>query len=161
MHGRHVHAVFVGLDPSFGPQAAAIDRDVRRQLAAIGISTTLLPLTREDFRAGRVAAKAARADIVWGGGNVNEGDPVSYLRDLMRDLPLPRDVSVQLDRVATLSASARERAAAALARRLERESLFAVYEDGAIPELVSPRLGCIIHQPEYPGVDLAALCLKQ
>jgi hypothetical protein len=25
---------------------------------------------------------------------------------------------------------------------------------------VSRRLGCIVHQPEYAGVDLAALCLK-
>ena len=62
--------------------------------------------------------------------------------------------------IATLSSPARERAVAALARQLDRESLFAVYENGAILELVSPRLGCIVHQPEYAGVDLAALCLK-
>jgi hypothetical protein len=36
-----------------------------------------------------------------------------------------------------------------------------VYEQGAVPELVSPRLGCIVHQPEYEGVDFAALCLRR
>jgi hypothetical protein len=36
-----------------------------------------------------------------------------------------------------------------------------VYEDGEIPELRSSRLGCIVHQPEYGGVDLAALCLRK
>ena len=48
----------------------------------------------------------------------------------------------------------------AIARRVERDSLYAVYMTDALPELVSRRLGCIVHQPEYAGVDLAALCLK-
>ena len=60
----------------------------------------------------------------------------------------------------TLSSPERERAALAIARRVERDSLFAVYMNDALPELVSRRLGCIVHQPEYAGVDLAALCLK-
>ncbi|HEU0246988.1 MAG TPA: hypothetical protein VFR38_07860 [Gaiellaceae bacterium] len=47
-----------------------------------------------------------------------------------------------------------------MARWIERQSLFAVYLIPAIPELVSRRLGCIVHQPEFAGVDLAALCLE-
>jgi hypothetical protein len=48
-----------------------------------------------------------------------------------------------------------------VARRVDQQSLFAVYDNPAIPELVSRRLGCVVHQPMYPGVDLAALCLKE
>ena len=33
-------------------------------------------------------------------------------------------------------------------------------EDRTIPELISKRLGCVIDQPEYPGLDLAAFCLR-
>jgi hypothetical protein len=127
---------------------------VRRQLAAVGIATSILPLTF--FDDGDVARKAARADLVWTGLNVNDGDSVSYLQQLQ--LP-PRDRAA-LRRIARLASQRRDAEAAGLARRLERESLFAVYEDQAIPELVSRRLGCVVHQPEYAGVDLAALCLR-
>ena len=34
------------------------------------------------------------------------------------------------------------------------------YLNRATPELVSKRLGCVIDQPEYPGPDLAVLCLR-
>jgi hypothetical protein len=30
-----------------------------------------------------------------------------------------------------------------------------------MPELVSRRLGCIVHNPVYAGVDLAALCVRR
>jgi len=73
---------------------------------------------------------------------------------------LPPDEAKELRRIQRLFSPKRERAAVALARRLERESLFAVLGSEAIPELVSRRLGCVVHQPEYAGVDLAALCLK-
>jgi hypothetical protein len=32
--------------------------------------------------------------------------------------------------------------------------------DRVTPELVSERLGCLVEQPEYPGLDLAALCVR-
>ena len=73
---------------------------------------------------------------------------------------LPPEYSNELRRITTLRPPERERAAAALARRIERASLFAVYASRAMPELVSRRLGCIVHQPVYPGLDLAALCLR-
>jgi ABC-type transport system substrate-binding protein/DNA-binding SARP family transcriptional activator len=154
--GRRYHAVFATLSPAFGPQGAELARAVQQQLAAVGITVTIVPLTPRDFDDGGVAAKAARADLVWGGAGSDDGDPVDYLRALS----LPPAASAELARIVPLAAAERDGAAAALARRLDREALYAVYEDGAIPELVSPRLGCIVHQPEYPGVDLAALCLK-
>jgi hypothetical protein len=44
--------------------------------------------------------------------------------------------------------------------RLEHEAVYIGYADTATAELVSQRLGCRIDQPEYPGIDLAALCVS-
>lgn len=156
--GRKAHAVLLTFDPKADPFAAAHVRALRRQLAAIGISVTVLPLTNFDFSDGGAGykAKVARSDIGWAGVNAETADPVNYLRRLV----LPRKEWDELTRIATLSSPRRERSAAALAMRLEEKSLFAVYAYSAVPELVSQRLGCIVHQPEYAGVDLAALCLK-
>ena len=129
---------------------------MRQQLAAVGISTTILPLKNADYIDDRLARKAARSDLIWGGGNVNNGDPVDYLQSV--GLPAPERAA--LARIAKLSSPERDIQAAALAARIDRESLYAVYEDDAVPELVSRRVGCVVNQPEYAGVDLAALCLR-
>jgi DNA-binding SARP family transcriptional activator/ABC-type transport system substrate-binding protein len=136
--------------------AAAFNRALREQLEAIGLRMTMLPGSQRDSDA-QILAKIRRSDLIWGGLNENTADPAGYLKDL---LFLPPDDAKELRRIQTLFSPERERAAAALARRIERESLFAVYTNDAIPELVSKRLGCIVHQPEYAGVDLAALCLR-
>jgi len=73
---------------------------------------------------------------------------------------LPPVYSNEIARIQLLSPPARERAAVSLVRRIERQSLFAVYVTDAMPELVSRRLGCIIDHPVYAGVDLAALCIR-
>ena len=101
-------------------------------------------------------AKILRSDLSWGGLNASTADPAEYLKGLF----LPPDEATELRRIQALLSPERERAAIALARKLDRESLFAVYQQEAIPELRSRRLGCIVHQPEYAGVDLAALCLR-
>jgi hypothetical protein len=111
-----------------------------------------------DWDNGVVDDKILRADMAWAGATSHAGDPVSYLQGLSY---LPAGDRAELERIARLPYRERERRAIALARKLERKSLYAVYQDDAIPELVSPRLGCIVHQPEYAGVDLAALCLAQ
>jgi ABC-type transport system substrate-binding protein len=111
--GRRFHAVFATLASSFGPRQAALAPAVREQLAAAGISLTVLSLTARDFQDGDADVKEARADLIWGGGNVNDGDPVSYLRSLH----LPSPDRSKLERIATLSSPAREQAAAALASR--------------------------------------------
>ena len=143
-------------DPASDPQAAKLARAVTQQLATVGIATTLLPLTGADYANGGVARKAANADLVWGTENVDHGDAVEALQGLL----LPPDEKAALARIARLSSPERDAQAAALAARMDRQSLFAVYDDGAIPELVSRRLGCVVNQPEYAGVDLAALCLR-
>ena len=156
--GRKTRAVLLTFDPKSDPIAAAFFRAVRDQLGAIGISVSALPLTNYDFSNGGagVEAKAARSDIGWVGVNAETAEPVDYLRRMF----LPQEERDELNRIATLSSPERERAATALTTRIERKSLFAVYAYRAVPELVSKRLGCIVHQPEFSGVDLAALCLK-
>ena len=139
------------------PYTDAFNRGLRSQLAAIGLRMTILPMFNADFDNGGVgvAAKARKADLIWGGFNAETSDPVSYLQPAF----LPPGDRAELDRIAKLSSPERETRAAALARKIESESLFAVYGLTVIPELASKRLGCIVHQPEYVGVDLAALCI--
>ena len=88
----------------------------------------------------------ARADLIWGGLNANTPDPAAYLQPLAY---LPPEYSDEIRRISTLSSPIRERAAATLARRIDHDSLFAVYATRAMPELVSRRLGCIVHHPVY------------
>ena len=158
MSGERVHAVFETFDPALDPQAAALASAVRQQLSAIGIRLTILPLTFQDFSKGTVAEKFARADLAWAGAGAADGDPVSYLMGFADLLPEQR---AEIARIAALRFPEREVQAAALAAKIDRQALVAVYEQGAIPELVSARLGCIVHQPEYAGIDLAALCLRE
>jgi DNA-binding SARP family transcriptional activator/ABC-type transport system substrate-binding protein len=152
--GRSAHAVVYTWNDSY---SSLFNRALRQQLAAIGISATIRTMTNDDFSNGTLATKAARSDLIWGGLSAETGDPVSYLQQLF--LP-PRD-RAELGRIAQLSSPDRASRAVDLARGIEKESLFAVYEEGTIPELVSARLGCVVHQPEYVGVDLAALCLRK
>ena len=138
--------------------ADAFNDALRAALGRIGMSVTVLPLTNADFLNGRAGyrAKAARSDLSWEGANAETAEPVDYYRRLF----LPQDEWDELNRIAELASPQRERRAAALARRIDQQSLFAVFGYSAVPELVSRRLGCIVHQPQYAGVDLAALCLK-
>jgi MarR-like DNA-binding transcriptional regulator SgrR of sgrS sRNA len=136
--------------------ASAFNRVLTNQLAAIGIEVTIRTMTNDDFANGTVGAKASRSDLVWSGFNAETSDPVAYLQQLF----LPPADRTALERIAGLPAPERDRQAAALARKVERESLVVPYDIGAIPELVSSRLGCMVHQPELAGIDLAALCLR-
>jgi ABC-type oligopeptide transport system substrate-binding subunit len=152
--GLHARAIVYTWDDH--PYTDAFNDALRRQLGAVGVHMTILPMSNEDYDQNRVAEKAARADLYWGGASAETSDPVSYLRQLF----LPPHEREELDRIAKLSSPVRDLRAVALARRIEKESLFAVYDAQELPTLVSKRLGCIVRQPEYPGVDLAALCIR-
>ena len=129
---------------------------LRRQFAAINITVTVIPVPQTDSPAQR-SLLLARADIARVGGNASETrDPVEYLRSLPY---LPAAERTELERIANLTSPRREAAAAPVAARLERNALVVGVADLATPELVSTRLGCVIDHPEYPGLDLAALCL--
>jgi DNA-binding SARP family transcriptional activator/ABC-type transport system substrate-binding protein/streptogramin lyase len=137
------------------PYTAPFNQVLRQQLAAIGLRMIILPLRQGDSTA-LALAKIRRSDLIWGGLGADIADPADYLKELF----LPPDDAKELRRIQTLFSPARERAALALAQKIEKESLVAVYVSDAIPELVSKRLGCIVHQPEFAGVDLAALCIR-
>ena len=134
------------------------NRALRRQVGAIGLRIKVLPITNKDFANGGAGmlAKARQADLFWGGAGADTADPADYLKDLY----LPQDEWNEARRIQRLLSPERERAALALLRKIERESLFAVFLRNTMPELVSRRLGCLVHQPEFMGVDLAALCVK-
>ena len=139
--GRKTRAVlltFVG-----DPYSDAFTEVLRIALARIRMSVTLLPLTNDDFSNGGrgYRAKAARSDLSWGGANAQTADPVDYLRRLV----LPRREWDELSRIGTLASPERERRAAALARRIDQQSLFAVYGHSAVPELVSK--AARLHRP--------------
>jgi ABC-type transport system substrate-binding protein len=150
---KHRRAVVYTWDDP--PYTDAFNRLLREQLSAIGIRASVL---RIDQAKGFELAKAQRADLIWGGLNVNTADPGAYLQPLSY---LPPEFSTDIGRIQKLYSPARERAAASLARRIDRQSLFAVYMTDAMPELRSKRLGCVVNHPVYAGVDLAALCVRE
>jgi DNA-binding SARP family transcriptional activator/ABC-type transport system substrate-binding protein/streptogramin lyase len=151
--GERTRAVIYTWDDP--PHTEAFNRLLREQLGAIGIHATVL---RIDQAKGFEIAKARRADLIWGGLNANTADPGAYLQPLSY---LPPEYSAGLSRVQQLASPERERAAASLARRIDRDSMFAIYAIDAMPELVSQRLGCLVHHPVYAGVDLAAVCIRR
>jgi DNA-binding SARP family transcriptional activator/ABC-type transport system substrate-binding protein/streptogramin lyase len=138
------------------PYTEAFNKELRKQLGAIGLRMSIVKAAQSDSQA-EALAKIRRSDLIWGGLSEHSADPGDYLKDLV----LPPGDARELRRIQSLSSPNRERAALALVHKLERKSLFAVFQMDGMPELWSRRLGCIVHQPEYPGIDLAALCLKK
>jgi ABC-type transport system substrate-binding protein len=141
--GRRLKATLAGCnhDPHCEPLVA----EIRRELAAIGVSVTELP------------GKPSRADILLASTDWGPYDAVQELESLPN---LPAPYAARLARIARLPSPARETLAGALALRLDRDAVYVTYADGAIPELASARLGCRLHATAYPGLDLAALCLR-
>ena len=154
--GRHLHAVFAAeADDAgnlFDPQLAQL---LRTQLARIGITLTVVPLLQTLDPTQRDSVLAT-ADLARTGGNADDArDPVQYLLHLPY---LTASDRRQLDSINALPSQQRAR----LPQRSPHDSS-AKRPTSAIrtatAELVSRRLGCRIDQPEYPGLDLAALCL--
>jgi hypothetical protein len=117
---------------------------------------SILPMSQRDWPE-QWLAKARRADLIAAGINAETADPAAYLQRLYLPTPQLRN---EFRTLATLSSPARERASIALTNKIEQNSYFAVFRYSAAPELISRRLGCVVHQPEYPGVDFAALCIR-
>ncbi len=159
MGGRYAHLVFA----SYADQAGTVYdlglvRTLRTELSAIGISVTVVPLPQTDSPAQK-AAVLARADLTRAAGNAdNARDSVAYLLGLPY---LPQTDRAKLERIAAFPSPHRAAAATAIAARLERDAVYIGFSDRATPELVSKRLRCILDQPEYPGLDLAALCISK
>jgi len=157
VRGRHIHAVFAAdADEAgnlFDPQLA---QALRTELARIGITLTIVPLP-QTLDPGQRSTVLATADLARADRNADDArDPVLYL---LRLPYLTASDRRQLTRIGGLPSPARTRAADAIAARLEREASYIGYANSATAELISKRLGCEIHQPQYPGLDLAALCV--
>lgn len=157
MRGRHIHIVFAAdTDEAAKLYEPQVAMTLRRELSAIGIRMTVVPLPQTLDPAHRNAVLAA-SDLAQIQRNQDDArDPVQYLLHLPY---LTASDRARLTNIESLPAPQRASAAPAAAARLGREARYVAYADAATPELVSKRLGCTIDQPEYPGLDLAALCL--
>jgi MarR-like DNA-binding transcriptional regulator SgrR of sgrS sRNA len=158
--GRRLRAVFAVTANDAGViyDAALVDR-LRGQLAEVGIALTVWPIRQSDLNdPAKRPALLARADMTEIEGNAETTrDPVANLLELPY---LPAAARAQLDRIAMVPSPRREADAAAVAAKLERDANYVGYADLVTPELVSRRLGCLVDHPEYPGLDLAALCVR-
>ena len=110
----------------------------------------------------KVASVLARADLTHVETNGDDTlDPVLFFRGSKGYQYLPPADRASLARLAALPYGRREAGAAAFAQKLERDAVYIGFGDRVTPELWSKRLGCIVRQPEYPGLDIAALCLPK
>jgi DNA-binding SARP family transcriptional activator/ABC-type transport system substrate-binding protein/streptogramin lyase len=159
MGGRRAHLVFAAYADEAGTVSdPGLVQTLRKELGAIGITIKVVPLPQTDSPA-QTAAVLAHADLTRAAGNAdNARDSVAYLLGLPY---LPPTDRAKLERIAAFPPSHREAAATAIAARLERDAVYIGFSDRATPELVSKRLRCIVDQPEYPGLDLAALCIRK
>ncbi len=147
---------------------------IRRNLAPLGIQVVV----KSDFPIGGAGAAAsrrgARFDLIPFTSTVDLADPGNFLRSLF-DGTLIRDtgntnlsylddpvVNARLARADRLSGRARERAFGRIASDLARDQApIAVFSQPYQAEFVSERLGCLIHQPAFGGLNLAALCIRR
>jgi DNA-binding SARP family transcriptional activator/ABC-type transport system substrate-binding protein len=146
---------------------------IRRNLAPLGIRVAV----KSDFPVGGAGAAASKRgaafDLTPLTSPVDLADPGNFLRSLF-DGTLIRDtgntnlsyfndrvVNSRLARADRLSGRARERAFGRIAADLARnQAPIAVFSQPYQAEFVSARLGCLIHQPAFGGLDLAALCIR-
>jgi DNA-binding SARP family transcriptional activator/ABC-type transport system substrate-binding protein len=162
MGRRPLHAVFaVETDDAGGLYDPLFVRAVQKQLAAAGIAVTVLTW-RQSADPEQIASVLAHADLARAGTNAGDSyDPVVFLQDSHGISYWPAGDRTRLDRVAALETLRREAAAAALTASLERDAVYLGFGIRTTPELVSKRLSCLVRQPKYPGLDLAALCLRR
>jgi hypothetical protein len=132
---------------------------LRAQLATIGISIRILRIPQTDIEdVAKLRTMIAGADMMVVERNASQAvDPVVYLRSLPYLRPADR---TRLQRIDALPHGRREAAAAALGADLERDAVYVGNAYYTVSEFVSKRLGCIVHHPAYPGLDIAALCLR-
>ena len=146
---------------------------IRRSLAPLGIHVTV----NSDFPVGAAVVatskRGANFDLFPFMSTADLPDPGRFLRSLF-DGSLLRatgntnvsyfddaGVNARLARADRLSGRARERAFGRIAADLARnQAPIAVFSQPYQAEFVSKRLGCLIEQPAFGGLNLAALCLR-
>ncbi len=155
-------SVRMAVQPGDARAAGFIDV-VDAALAPLGIDVQ--PVTVADVAA---ALRDPAADIQLAGlsTTLDYPDPASFLtRMLGTDVPagwLPASTRTAVARLDSLTGTARDRAAVALATRLAaRDVPVVAYATRSLGTLVGPRLDCAVWNGVDPALDLAALCLKR
>jgi ABC-type transport system substrate-binding protein len=146
---------------------------IRRNLAPLGIQVSV----KSDFPVGGAGAAASKRgapfDLTPLTSTPDLADPGNFLRSLFdgslihaagnTNLSYFNDpvVNARLARADRLGGRARERAFGRIAADLARnQAPIAVFSQPYQAEFVSTRLACLIHQPAFGGLDLAALCIR-
>ena len=129
-----------------------------RRLAAIGISVTVVPVRQTDGPAQQSALFSAARHRAGRRERLPDPRP-GRIPALVALSPTLRSHEPPTDRGPALAAPRSRGGAPEFATELERDAIVIGVGNRATPELVSTRLGCVVEQPEYPGLDLAALCL--
>jgi peptide/nickel transport system substrate-binding protein len=140
-------------------QCLQIARAVQAQLATIGISVQLREMT--DTSANGLAR--APVDMVEARTTVPYPDGASFLSTMLgTDIPprwLPTAARAPIVHLRELTDPVRDAAAMKVADDLATHAAPATaFGFGAMGELFTKRLGCIVNDPLGSGTDLAALC---
>jgi ABC-type oligopeptide transport system substrate-binding subunit len=132
----------------------AIGREVRRELATIGIALAIRTIPGDLAAAPRTPS----ADIVLRRSFAPYPDPVAFLKTVLSgDL-----ADARIKRISRLSGARRLVAANQLELDLLRHRApLAAFGTPAIPQLFSARMRCEVSQPPSFLVDLSALCLSE
>ena len=143
-----------------GPRLVAA---VHTALAPLGIDVQAAPVS--DLAAA-LRRPSARIQLAAETTALDYPDPGSFLTQMLgRDVPrswLPASTRTALDHLARLTGPSRDKAALALAARLNtHDNPVVPYATRELGTLTGPRLGCRIRNGVDPALDLAALCLPR
>jgi ABC-type transport system substrate-binding protein len=164
--GVHSHATL--LIPTGDPQATDDAAIVKADLAAIGITAEITPLSVAEFYR-RLKTPGDPWDIASTNWGADFADPYTMINELYdpanaaaADFGHFNDPALtkRMRQAATLSGDSRLRAYARLDEDLTREDPpSAAWGIGTLSDFFSARARCQIYQPIY-GIDLGSLCLR-
>jgi DNA-binding SARP family transcriptional activator/ABC-type oligopeptide transport system substrate-binding subunit/streptogramin lyase len=135
---------------------------VNTALAPLGIDVEAVPVGDLATALRRPSARIRLAAVTTA---LDYPDAAAFLTQMLgRDVPeawLPAATRAAVHRLTSLTGSARDRAARALAARIDaRDSAVVPYGARELGTLSGPRLGCRIWNGVDPALDLAALCVR-
>ena len=133
--------------------------------ALVPLGLDVRPAVVSDVAAS-IHARRSRIQLANLTTSIDEPDPASFLAQMLgRDLPptwAPKAVRRAVGTLDRAAGAARDRLAASLGGRLERDDLsVVVYGAHELGTIVGPRVGCRVWNGVDPALDLAALCVRQ
>jgi class 3 adenylate cyclase len=159
MNGRSVHITMLGFPSEWGcGPCNELERELRRQLKAIGMTVTIRRATDYAADAFQPNNDVDLVALFTDGGNP---EPVGLLGGLREDAWLGRAVIRDLERLDGLSGDTRiDRAAGFADQVVRRQALVIPYARQMYPFYVADRIGCGFVQPAIGAVDLLSLCIR-